>query len=195
MLAIGAKPYTCHTELLLSRASLAPTKTLRAFKLGRKMPKLITYKTPILADWVDYNGHLRDAFYLLIFSYTTDAFMDLIGLTSDNRDASGHSLFTLECHINYLNEVKLDEQVEVRTQIVGHDKKRVHLYHSLHKAGIDDPLSASEQMLLHVDLAAGPRSAPFSEAVFGELLRIVEDQQGLPPPQYVGRVIGLAGRT
>ncbi|WP_122664002.1 thioesterase family protein [Pseudomonas viridiflava] len=159
------------------------------------MPALITYKTPILADWVDYNGHLRDAFYLLIFSYATDAFMDRIGLTSDNRDASGHSLFTLECHINYLNEVKLDEQVEVQTQIVGHDKKRVHLYHSLHKAGIDEPLSASEQMLLHVDLAAGPRSAPFSEAVLGELAAMVASQQDLPAPHYIGRAIGLPGKS
>ncbi|HEX8593265.1 MAG TPA: thioesterase family protein [Pseudomonas sp.] len=155
------------------------------------MPNLITYNTPILADWVDYNGHLRDAFYLLIFSYATDAFMDRIGLTSDNRDASGHSLFTLEAHINYLNEVKLREQVEVRTQIVAHDRKRVHLYHSLHKAGLDEPLAASEQMLLHVDLAAGPRSAPFSDEVLEALLTIVESQKDLPPPRYVGRTIAL----
>jgi acyl-CoA thioester hydrolase len=159
------------------------------------MPTLTTCQTPILPDWVDYNGHLRDAFYLLIFSYATDAFMNRIGLTSENRDASGHSLFTLECHINYLDEVKQGEQVEVRTQIVAHDRKRVHLYHSLYKAGSDDPLSASEQMLLHVDLAAGPRSAPFSEAVLRNLEGLADSQQDLPAPQYVGRVIGLPGRT
>jgi len=155
------------------------------------MPILTTYTTPILADWVDYNGHLRDAFYMLIFSYATDAFMDRIGLDSANRDASGHSLFTLEAHINYLDEVKLGEAVEVHTQIVGHDRKRVHLYHSLHKVGVADPLSASEQMLLHVDLATGPRSAPFSEASWSALEEIVESQQDLPTPLYIGRAIGL----
>jgi len=159
------------------------------------MPNLITYKTPILADWVDYNGHLRDAFYMLIFSYATDAFMERIGLTCDNREASGHSLFTLEAHINYLNEVKLRELVEVRTQIVAHDHKRVHLYHSLHKVDIDEPLAASEQMLLHVDLAAGPRSAPFDEEVLNTLLGIVQDQKDLSAPKYVGRVIGLPGQS
>lgn len=158
------------------------------------MPTLISFQTPIVADWVDYNGHLRDAFYMLIFSYATDAFMDRIGLTGDNRDASGHSLFTLECHINYLEEVKLDEQVEVHTQIIAHDSKRIHLYHSLHRVGVDDPLAASEQMLLHVDLAAGPRSAPFDEAVRKSLTAIVESQQDLTLPHYVGRVIGLPGQ-
>jgi len=157
------------------------------------MPTLTTFKTPVHADWVDYNGHLRDAFYLLIFSYATDAFMDLIGLDCNDREASGHSLFTLECHLNYLEEVKLGEVVEVRTQIVAHDRKRVQLYHSLHKPGSDDALAASEQMLLHVDLAAGPRSAPFSEKTLGILLGMVETQKNLPAPQYVGRVIGLPG--
>lgn len=155
------------------------------------MPALITFKTPILADWVDYNGHLRDAFYLLIFSFATDAFMDRIGLATDDRDASGHSLFTLEAHINFLHEVKLGEVVEVRTQIIGHDRKRVQLYHGLYKAEGDAELAASEQMLLHVDLAAGPKSAPFSEVSLQALRVLSEAQHDQPEPRYVRRVIGL----
>lgn len=119
------------------------------------MPALTTYQTTIIPDWVDYNGHLRDAFYLLIFSYATDALMDRLGMDSNNREASGHSLFTLELHLNYLHEVKLDADVEVHTQIIAHDNKRLHLYHSLHLAGDDKELAGNEQMLLHVDLA-GP---------------------------------------
>lgn len=159
------------------------------------MPSLITYTTPVLADWVDYNGHLRDAFYLLIFSYATDAFMDRIGLTSEDREAVGTSLFTLEAHIIYLHEVKLDEPVEVRTLIVAHDRKRVHLYHSLYKTGGTEELAASEQMLLHVDLAAGPKSAPFSEATLTALRELTNDQHDQPRPAYVGRVIGLPSKV
>ncbi|WQG59754.1 thioesterase family protein [Pseudomonas sp. RTB3] len=155
------------------------------------MPTLTTYTTPVLADWVDYNGHLRDAFYLLIFSYATDAFMDHLGLDSDNREASGHSLFTLECHLNYLHEVKQGEEVEVRTQVIGHDRKRVHLYHSLHQARqTTNALAANEQMLLHVDLA-GPRSAPFSEVTLARLMALSAGQKDLPRPALLGRVIGL----
>lgn len=154
------------------------------------MPALTTYSTRILPEWVDYNGHLRDAFYLLIFSYATDALMDRLGLDSDNREASGNSLFTLELHLNYLHEVKLDTEVEVRTQIIGHDRKRLHLYHSLHKAGDDLELAGNEQMLLHVDLA-GPRSAPFSEPVLNRLRAIAAQQADLPAPAWIGRVIAL----
>lgn len=88
------------------------------------MPALTTYTTRVQSDWVDYNGHLRDAFYLLIFSYATDGLMDALGLGSDNREASGHSLFTLELHLNYLHEVKLGAEVEVHTQLIAYDAKR-----------------------------------------------------------------------
>ena len=154
------------------------------------MPTLTTYQTTIIPDWVDYNGHLRDAFYLLIFSYATDALMDRLGLDSDNREASGHSLFTLELHLNYLHEVKLGAEVEVHTQLIAHDAKRLHLYHSLHLTGDDKELSGNEQMLLHVDLA-GPHSTPFSETTLARLKAIVTEQADLPAPQYIGRVIAL----
>lgn len=154
------------------------------------MPSLTTYSTPIREEWVDYNGHLRDAFYLLIFSYATDALMDRLGLDSQNREASGHSLFTLEVHLNYLHEVKLGAHVEVRTQLIGHDKKRLHVYHSLHLVGDERALAGNEQMLLHVDLA-GPRSAPFGEHTLTLLQAIEREQRDLPTPAYVGRTIAL----
>ncbi len=154
------------------------------------MPALITYRTPVQADWVDYNGHLRDAYYLLIFSYATDALMERIGLDADSRGQSGTSLFTLEAHINYLHEVKLGTEVWVQTQIIGFDRKRLHLYHSLHRAGFGEALAASEQMLLHVDLA-GPKSAPFSALSVERLQGLQDQQQDLPPAACVGRVIGL----
>ncbi|MEE1921790.1 thioesterase family protein [Pseudomonas sp. 148P] len=156
------------------------------------MPALTTYRTPVLPDWVDYNGHLRDAFYLLIFSYATDAFMERIGLDADDRETSGHSLFTLECHLNYLHEVKLGTQVWVNTQVIGFDRKRLHLYHSLHREGFDEALAASEQMLLHVDLA-GPKSAPFTPETVERLQGIIAEQSDLPAAEFVGRVMRLPG--
>ncbi|MBC3451054.1 thioesterase family protein [Pseudomonas mosselii] len=155
------------------------------------MPALITYRTRVSPEWVDYNGHLRDAYYLLIFSYATDALMERIGLDADARGQSEHSLFTLEAHINYLHEVKLDTEVWVQTQIIGFDRKRLHLYHSLHREGFDEALAASEQMLLHVDLT-GPKSAPFGDDCKDQLKRLVETQDYTLSLDWIGRSISLA---
>ncbi|MNG20355.1 L-carnitine dehydrogenase [compost metagenome] len=80
----------------------------------------------------------------------------------------------------------------MQTQVIGFDRKRLHLYHSLHREGFAEALAASEQMLLHVDLA-GPRSAPFAPEVVLRLQGIVDEQVDLPAAEFVGRVIGLPG--
>lgn len=157
------------------------------------MPALITYRTAVQADWVDYNGHLRDAYYLLIFSYATDALMERIGLDADSRGQSGHSLFTLEAHINYLHEVKLGSEVWVETQLVAFDHKRVQVYHSLHRAEFDEALAASEQMLLHVDLA-GPKATPFAACSVEALQAIETQQQDVPHPLHKARMLALPER-
>ncbi|WP_439860042.1 thioesterase family protein [Pseudomonas sp. MBLB4136] len=154
---------------------------------------LTTYQTEIQPEWVDYNGHLRDAFYLLIFSYATDALMDRLGLDEAGRARTGHTLYTLECHLNYLAEVKLGAEVEVRTQLLAHDRKRLHIHHGLYYPGGDELLAASEQMLMNIDSASG-RSAAFDEQVMAQVLALGEAHGRLPVPLHVGRTIGLPGR-
>ncbi len=151
---------------------------------------LSTYRGRVLPEWVDYNGHLRDAFYLLIFSLASDELMNQIGLDEAGRKASGNSLFTLECHLNYLHEVKQDTEVTVRTQILGHDSKRLRIFHSLYREGQGDPVATNEQMLLHVDMA-GPRSAPFGPAVLERVSALAQSHQALGLPRHAGRSISL----
>lgn len=153
---------------------------------------LTTYRTAIIPEWVDYNDHLRDAFYLLIFSYATDALMSQIGLDQAGRERSGHTLYTLECHLNYLAEVKLGAEVEVRTQLLAHDHKRLQVYHALYRCSDERLLAANEQMLSNIDRHVG-RSAPFDEAVLAQVQALHEAQRDLPRPDHVGRVIGLPG--
>ncbi|MEQ9726496.1 thioesterase family protein [Pseudomonas sp. WHRI 8822A] len=153
----------------------------------------ITYRTAVLPAWVDYNGHLRDAYYLLICSFATDGLMDLIGLDEAGRVRSGHTLYTLECHLNYLAEVKLGVELQVRTQLLGHDHKRLHIHHLIERCDDGQVVAESEQMLMNIDTASG-RSAPFHERVAGRVTELAGAQQELPRSACVGRVIGLPGR-
>jgi acyl-CoA thioester hydrolase len=114
--------------------------------------------------------------------------MERIGLDADSRGQSGHSLFTLEAHINYLHEVKLGTEVWVQTQIIGSIASACTCTTACTGPGSTKALAASEQMLLHVDLA-GPTSAPFSEQSAGLLQG--RGQQRTAAGRFVGRVIGL----
>ena len=151
---------------------------------------LTTWRGPIQHEWVDFNGHLRDAFYMLLFSFASDGFIDHVGLDEVGRAATGHSIFTLECHINYLLEVKQGAAVEVRTQVMGSDAKRLHVYHSLHLAGTEPLLAGSEQMWLNMDMHLR-RSAPFAASVLPQVQAMTARHKALPVPKFVGRVIAL----
>ena len=67
---------------------------------------LIIYRTAIAPEWIDYNGHLRDAYYGLIVSYAADALMDKIGMDAAYRDRTHRTLYTVEMHLHFLREVK-----------------------------------------------------------------------------------------
>lgn len=155
-------------------------------------PLLTTWRGTVLPLWVDYNGHLNDGYYMVVFSQATDAVMTLIGLDAAGRAATGHSIFTLESHINYLLEVKQDKAIEVRTQILGSDAKRLQIYQTLYLAGTDTLLAASEQMLLNVDMA-GPRAAAFAPAVMAKVQALTQAHRALLRPKYAGRTIALPG--
>lgn len=151
---------------------------------------LSTWRGVVLPEWVDFNGHLRDAYYMLLFSMAFDGFMDRIGLDAQGRAATGHSMFTLECHVNYLLEVKQGAAVEVRIQVIAQDAKRLHVYLGLHLDGTEPLLAGSEQMWLNMDMGT-KRSAPFAPAVLPRVLALAEAHSALPRPPHLGRVIGL----
>ncbi len=163
--------------------------------MSDELPSLLTtWRGTVLSEWVDYNGHLRDAFYMLLFSYATDGFMDQIGLDVAGRAASGHSLFTMEAHINYVKEVKEGVAVEVRTQVLAHDAKRLQIYHALYRSEGLSVLAANEQMLINVDVTGsdtGAFSTAFAPRVMEEIQRYMMLHGTLPCPKYAGRRIAL----
>ena len=74
--------------------------------------------------WIDYNGHLRDAYYGLVMSYAIDDIMDHLGLDAPYRERTRCTLYTLELHMRYLHEVKSTDDLAVVYQHVGKMPRR-----------------------------------------------------------------------
>jgi acyl-CoA thioester hydrolase len=148
------------------------------------------HREVVLPDWADYNKHLNDAFYLVIFSHATDHMMDQIGLDAAGRERSNHSLFTAELHLNYLKEVKVGAEVRVETTFLGHDAKRLHIFHTMYVGDGAEPVATNEQMQLSMDMT-GPRVAPFQPDVLAKIEAIAAEHAKLPRPAQAGRSIAL----
>ncbi len=125
------------------------------------MHELPAYRATIDASWIDYNGHLRDAYYGLVLSYAIDEMMEQIGLDAAYRERTRCTLYTLELHIHYLREVKASDALEVKTLVLDCDRKRIHAGCQFSCAGVDGYAAVAELMLLHVLQGERPASALF----------------------------------
>jgi acyl-CoA thioester hydrolase len=159
---------------------------------GKPIPApLRPHETTVRAEWVDYNGHLSESVYLLIFGDSSDAFFRFFGVDEAYR-ASGRSLYTVETHMHNLREVSQGEPLRLTLQVLGVDAKRVHIAHEMVNAR-GDVVATAEQMLLHVDTRAGCVT-PFPAEIGHRLRQIEAAHAALPVPRYVGHVMRIPGR-
>jgi acyl-CoA thioesterase FadM len=131
--------------------------------------ELPAFHARIEPEWIDYNGHLRDAYYGLILSLAIDDVMDHLGLDAAYRQRTQCTLYTLELHLNYLHEVKNTDELQVTTTILDADAKRILAGCRLSCPRLADPVATGEVMLLHVHQGEKPSSAAFPQDVHRKL--------------------------
>jgi len=125
-------------------------------------PPLCTWSEPVLDEWIDYNGHLSEPYYVLVLGHATDEVMDTVGLGPAYRETTGASLYTVEAHVRYLDQVGPGELLEARSWVIGATGKLLWIWHELWAGGT---LRATEEILgLHVDSATA-KTTPFPDDV------------------------------
>jgi acyl-CoA thioester hydrolase len=139
----------------------------------------VIWREPVQDAWIDYNGHLSEPYYVLVFGHGTDAVMDAVGLGPAYREAEDASLYTVEAHVRYLDEVSAGAELEVRSSVIGTTAKLLWIWHEL---WVDGRLRATEEILgVHV---AGGSSAPFPDDIAARARAAVVT----PPDEAGGRI-------
>ena len=133
------------------------------------MAELPVYRAVIEADWIDYNGHVRDAYYGLAASYAIDAAMDHLGLDAAYRTSTKCTLYTLEMHLHYLHEIKASDDLHITTSILDFDRKRIHAGCTFTLPRLGDAAATADMMLLHVRQGEKPAAASFPDPVVAAL--------------------------
>jgi len=131
--------------------------------------ELPVYRATIEPDWIDYNGHLRDAYYGLVASYAVDGVMDILGLDAAYRERTHCTLYTLEVHLHYLHEVKSSDDLGVISSVLDFDRKRVQVGCRFICSRVSEPVATAEMMLLHVRQGDKPSVASFPDEVTAKL--------------------------
>ena len=165
--------------------------------LPYEMPDLITrapldsHRSTVLPEWVDWNGHMNVAFYVMAFDQASGAFMRNMGLGRPYVEGRLGMTFVLETHVTYDREMKGGAAMRFATQLLDRDAKRVHLYHEMFHAEQGYLAATNEAIVMNIDFATR-RSAPWPVRAAERLEAIWFAHRTLPRPAKAGRVMTLA---
>ncbi len=151
-------------------------------------PPLVLHHETVRPEWIDYNGHMNVAYYVMAFDHATDGFFDSLGVGAAYCQREGRSLFAVEQHIAYKREVREGERLVIATQLLGFDDKRLHFFQRMAPAGGDFIAATMESLGVHVDMTAR-RASAFPEAAQAALARLMARHANLPRPAEAGRAV------
>jgi acyl-CoA thioester hydrolase len=151
---------------------------------------IIEHEDVVRPEWIDSNGHMNLAYYVVVFDLATDKLYACLGIGDAYREATGNSCFTAETHTLYEREVLLGERLRVHTWLLGVDAKRLHYFHELFHADSGERSAVQELMALHIDMRVR-RVTPFPETQRAVLDDAVARYAPAEPPKGIGRRIAL----
>lgn len=143
------------------------------------------------ADWIDYNGHMNVAYYVMAIDQALDAFLETelgVGETHVARVRQGP--YALQMQVHYLDEMLEGERFYCAVRLVDCDAKRMHVFVELLKADGDVLAATCEQLLMNVDLETR-RSTPYPEWVQVRMQDMLTAHAGLERPAQLGAIIGI----
>ena len=141
-------------------------------------------------SFIDYNGHMNVAYYVVLFDRFLDVVFERLGLGESYLKEQQHSFFAAEMHINYRRELKLGAPVRTTFRLIDHDEKRLHFYQEMFHAEEGYLACAAENLSLHVDMRSR-KVAPFLPGPLDVLRALMAAHSVLPPPDFSGRKISL----
>ena len=135
----------------------------------------------VLPEWIDYNGHMNVAYYVLAFDLGIDALWIDFGITEEHVQTNQSSTFAVEAHVLYRQELKLDDPYVITSQILAYDEKRIHQFQRMYHEREGYLAATAEWMSLHVDLGER-RVAPWPPQILESINEVAVGQPdwGLP---------------
>lgn len=151
---------------------------------------MIAPEIEVSQDWIDQNGHMNMANYLIVFDRAIDHFWQEIGLGPEYRRSENASTFTLQTQLHYLREVVLGDPLRVEFQLLGFDQKRIHCFQFMYHGSQNYLAATEERITLHVDMRTR-KSARMASRVSENLSQIFDSHQALPKDKRVGSSLSL----
>jgi acyl-CoA thioester hydrolase len=150
------------------------------------------HRENVRPEWIDYNGHMNVAYYVVAFDHAHDAFLEFVGLDRRHREERGGTAYAVVCRVTYQRELKVADPLRFTVQLLDYDEQRVHFFHRMYHAEEGYLAATAEWVSLHVDMRSR-QSRPMPADTVARLAEIHQSHRDLPcPPEIDGTTGGLA---
>lgn len=144
--------------------------------------------TTVKPEWIDFNGHMNVAYYLLAFDKASETLDAFLGLSPEYREKTHNGTFAGDIHISYRREVLEGDPLRMTGQVIACDAKRVHYWLEMFH-GTEGYLAATaEYMILHVDMSVR-RVAPMAPELLDWIRKVRDAHTALGRPDGIGKVL------
>ncbi len=148
------------------------------------------YEGVVRPEWIDPNGHMNLAYYLVLFDHALDAICAEFDLDWAYTKRTNQSMFAVETHTLYQQELLEGERAVVHTWVLGVDAKRVHVAQEMYRLPDRTRAACWEAMMLHVDLGSR-KVVPWPEAQRLRMEGAAAAHAAVPAPDWVGRKVRM----
>jgi acyl-CoA thioester hydrolase len=148
------------------------------------------FRGSVSPEWIDLNGHMNMAYYMVAFDKATDVLLEQLGLATDYTAQGLGMLFVLEAHLTYMRELIDGDPIRVSTQILDHGPKLLHLFHKMYRGDEPETVATNELLLIHIDFKSR-RSAPWPPAAVERIEAMVAAHRALPRPIQAGAKVAI----
>jgi acyl-CoA thioester hydrolase len=153
---------------------------------------VVEIESVVRPEWIDANGHMNLAYYVVAFDLATDTLYDALGIGQAYRDSTPFSCFTAETHTLYEREMLVGEKLRVGAHVLARDDKRLIYFHEMFHAETGERVAAQELLALHIDMRIR-RVTPFPEDRRAAIDAVLRAREGAQLLKGAGRRIALPG--
>lgn len=151
---------------------------------------LVITGAAVRPEWIDHNGHMNVAYYMLAFDESAGQLLDLVGLTRAYKKANQCATFVGDFHIHYVRELLEGDPIRIHHQVVACDAKRVHFCSQMYHDEEGYLAAESEVISLHIDMRVR-RVAAMPDSVFERVKAVQRVHAKLAAPANLSRTIRI----
>ena len=125
-------------------------------------------------EFEDGNGHVNVGHYYRLHMEASTVFLRGLGFDDDYRRRTGHSVFSIEHHIRFMDESLVGDELSVHMRVLGVGAKSIHGQTIIVNRSRGTIANTLEFIELHVDLTTRrttPLPADLGERIRAELER------------------------